>query len=82
MDLEGSPWTYALGVGGYGLSDHSMYVDNFSISQEGSRFDIPLYGLFDLQEEDALLSFDVAYAKYSAAYADSLGSVSTDCGLN
>jgi photosystem II stability/assembly factor-like uncharacterized protein len=82
--LEGSPWTYALGVGGYDLSDHSMYVDNFSISQEGSRFDIiaPV-SLFDLQEEDALLSFDVAYAKYSAAYADSLSvSVSTDCGLN
>lgn len=76
-------WTYENTVGGFGQSTNSMFVNNFVISQQGTYADIiaPL-NMLNTDTSDATLTFDVAYALYSAAYADGLEVyVSTDCGM-
>ena len=75
-------WTQVDGVGAYGESEHSIRVNNFSISNVGARFDliIPI-DMENLSPEEYLLSFDVAYARYNAGYSDTLEVlVSIDCG--
>jgi photosystem II stability/assembly factor-like uncharacterized protein len=76
-------WTYQNTVGGFGLSTNSMFVNNFTISQVGDYCDIiaPL-NMTNTNAGDAVLTFDVAYALYSAAYADGLEvQISADCGI-
>lgn len=76
-------WTYENAVGGFGLSTNSMFVNNFVISQVGLYCDIiaPL-NMSNTDVTDATLTFDVAYALYSAAYADGLEvEISSDCGM-
>jgi len=75
-------WTYQNSVGGFGQSTNSMFVNNFVISQVGEFCDIiaPL-NMANTNTSDAVLTFDVAYALYGAAYADALEVlISTDCG--
>ncbi|MCH2193393.1 T9SS type A sorting domain-containing protein [Kordia sp.] len=76
-------WTYENNVGGFGLSTNSMVVNNYVISQQGTYCDIiaPL-NMTNTDVTDGMLTFDVAYALYSAAYADGLEVyISTDCGM-
>jgi photosystem II stability/assembly factor-like uncharacterized protein len=75
-------WSYNDSIGGYGLSTHCIMVDNYTIAQAGENCDIiaPL-NMSAIDPSDAILSFDVAYALYSNAYADALEVlVSSDCG--
>ncbi|WP_298419439.1 T9SS type A sorting domain-containing protein [uncultured Kordia sp.] len=76
-------WTYENTVGGFGQSTNSMFVNNYTISQVGQFCDViaPL-NMANTNTSDATLTFDVAYALYSSAYADGLEVyVSTDCGM-
>jgi len=75
-------WSYENTVGGFGQSTNSMVVNNYVIAQQGTNCDIiaPL-NMANTDMSDATLTFDVAYALYSAAYADGLEiEISTDCG--
>ncbi|QHI37960.1 hypothetical protein IMCC3317_33430 [Kordia antarctica] len=75
-------WAYENTVGGFGLSTNSMFVNNYVTSQVGLHCDIiaPL-NMLNLTAGDATLTFDVAYALYSAAYPDALEIlISDDCG--
>jgi len=60
----------------------SMFIDDYSYSAPGA-VDILQSPKIDISHVDSLyISFDVAYAQYSAAYSDSLQVVySTDCGV-
>jgi hypothetical protein len=83
--LEGTgsyAWSQNNSVGGFGLSSKSMWVNNFSISQPNTTAEIVApVNLSNVSPNNANLTFDVAYALYSPAYADTLQVlVSTDCG--
>ncbi|MEM6720559.1 MAG: T9SS type A sorting domain-containing protein [Bacteroidota bacterium] len=76
-------WTYENTVGGFGQSANSMVVNNYVIEQQGTYCDIiaPL-NMVNTSVTDGMLTFDVAYAEYSAAYSDGLEvQISTDCGM-
>lgn len=75
-------WQEATGIPGAGGSPtDASYVNNFDYNNAGAE-DALLTMELDLQSAlSALLTFDVAYARYSAAYSDSLRiDISTDCG--
>ncbi|MEO6168444.1 MAG: T9SS type A sorting domain-containing protein [Chitinophagales bacterium] len=75
-------WSIDEEVGGYGLSDHSMYFDNYDSDLKGGFVDVHTakYNLTDFT--DARLTFDVAYVPYGNPYIDSLAVLaSTDCGV-
>ncbi len=83
--LEGTlstPWSQNNTVGGFGLSSKCMWVDNFNISQNNSYADLVApVNMTNVSSTNANLTFDVAYALYAPAYADTLQVlVSTDCG--
>ena len=83
--LEGSSdfsWTYTTAVGGFGQSTSCMLVNNYNISEVGAFCDlIAPINMASTLTEDAFLTFDVAYAQYSDAYADGLEVLlSLDCG--
>lgn len=75
-------WARVTNTGGFGLSTASMRVDNFNYNSTGAR-DYLVSPSFDLTgiTDSTYITFDVAYARYSAANHDSLiVSVTTDCG--
>ncbi|MGB3074278.1 MAG: T9SS type A sorting domain-containing protein [Chitinophagales bacterium] len=74
-------WSINEEVGGYGLSDHCMYYDNYDSDLQGGFVDVHTakYNLSNFA--DARLTFDVAYVPYGYPYVDSLAVLaSTDCG--
>ncbi len=73
-------WGHATAVGGYGTSANSMVADNYNVDGGGTTCD--MIAAIDLSAVNSgWLTFDVAYARYSGAYLDSLEVlVSTDCG--
>ena len=78
---SGASWQHIDTVGGWGLSTHSAYYDNFN-HDAGGTHDRLIAPKVDLHNVDsAFVAFDVAYAPYSNAYPDSLVvKISTDCG--
>jgi PKD repeat protein len=75
-------WSYNNEVGGYGLSDNCMSVNNFINSQVGERFEITApVNMQNNTLENSWLSFDLAYAEYAPNYRDTLEIlISLDCG--
>ena len=75
-------WQDAAGIpGASGSPTNASYVNNFDYNNVGAE-DALLTMELDLQTAlTAHLTFDVAYARYSATYSDSLRiDISTDCG--
>ena len=77
-------WTYNNTVGGFGQSTNCMVVNNFVISEEGETCDLTApISFINLTAENAVLTFDVAYALYDLANADGLEVlISADCGVS
>ncbi|MFM2155480.1 MAG: hypothetical protein RL516_229 [Bacteroidota bacterium] len=78
---DGIEWTLTGNAGAYGQSQNSIYFDNYSNDVSGKYDEIytPRFNTSGLQS--ALLKFDVAYARYSVDYYDTLAVlVSSDCG--
>ncbi len=74
-------WVQNTSVGGYGSSSTSAMCDNYNVDGSGTYVDLRAYVNLNWIQ-DALVTFDVAYARWSGAYPDSLQVlVSTDCGL-
>jgi len=80
LSQSGVNWQQTSTAGGYGLSGHCMWFDNFDNSTNG-RHDRIITPKIDLTHADtAYMTFDVAYAFYPG-YPDSLlVDVSDDCG--
>lgn len=75
-------WARVTTAGGFGTSSASMRVDNYNYNAVGQRdyMESPTFDLSSITDP-VILTFDVAYARYSATDHDSLiVSVSTDCG--
>lgn len=79
---NGAPnWQLNTDVGGYGLSASCMMINNYYDDGQGSYDDMGT-AVNMSNYLSAKLTFDVAYARYSGAYIDSLAViVSTDCGI-
>jgi lysyl endopeptidase len=79
-------WLQTNTAGGFGASTSSAMIDNYSstTSLEGQNDFIYLpYIDFTSAITPITLTFDVAYARYSATYSDSLEvNVTNDCGTN
>lgn len=66
---------------GYGSSTASMIFNNFTLDEAGTRDRMVILPLNFTGFTSISMTFDVAYARYSATYSDSLAVlVSTDCG--
>lgn len=84
VNPENLAWTSA-NVGGFGTSSKSAAINNYSTTTSlvGNIDDLimPFVATSGLTGNYLQLKFDVAYARYSATYADTLKVlVSTDCG--
>ncbi|MFN8713419.1 MAG: T9SS type A sorting domain-containing protein [Bacteroidota bacterium] len=78
---NGITWTRSTTVGNG--STASMFMDNFNTDTRGTQdsYITPVLN-FASVTAPATLTFDVAYARYSATYSDTLGAyISTDCGV-
>ena len=80
ISQSGNLWQHSTACGGYGLSAHSMYFDNFDNDGTGHHDRIITPKIDLTTATSAYLTFDVAYSYYPG-YHDSLTiDVSTDCG--
>lgn len=80
---DGIEWTLTGNAGGYGLSQNSIFFDNYNNDVSGKRDEILTARFNTLGVQNALLKFDVAYARYSQDYYDTLAVlVSSDCGVS
>ncbi|MCW3083837.1 MAG: Lysyl endopeptidase [Bacteroidetes bacterium] len=70
--------------GGFGTSTNSIFMDNYNTDITGkSDFIYSSYIDLTAAATPITLKFDVAYARYSATYNDSLRvNATTDCGTN
>ena len=73
-------WTLNPDYGAFGLSNQCTYFNNFDQDGQGRKDDLQFPFQFS-NPANPVLRFDVAYARYSGAYRDSLEVlVSSDCG--
>ncbi|MEW6469010.1 MAG: PKD domain-containing protein [Bacteroidota bacterium] len=78
---DGLYWQRSTTVGGYSTSTASAWFDNYNLNAGGARDEMwsPKFIFSSLLT--CTLTFDVAYARYSAQYSDSMAVlVSTNCG--
>ena len=78
-------WGQDSGAGGFGLSAHSAFIDNYDNSNQGARYYLysPALDFSRGVINTSKLKFDYAYSPYTAyaGYTDSLQVMySTDCG--
>ena len=79
---NGIVWLQSTAAGGFGTSSQSAYFDNFDYDVSGQHDELrtPQYDF--TSSSHPVLTFDRAYARWSAGYYDSLAVLaSTDCGL-
>lgn len=76
QDNDGFAWAHTTAASAYGTGTGSMFYDNFGgtgASNPGGTFDWAILPMFDLSTaSNTELTFDYAYARYSAANADTL----------
>lgn len=73
-------WSLATSAGGFGNSQRSAIFDNFNIDSQGTTDDLRAF-INTNGNQNPLLTFDIAYARYGGIYSDTLEVlVSTDCG--
>jgi hypothetical protein len=80
---NGTNWERTTTASGFGTSTACSMFDNFNTNEAGGKDDLltPKYSFTGLT--GATMTFDVAYARYSAAYSDTLEVlVSTNCGVS
>lgn len=75
-------WAEAVGVtGADGNPTSCPFVDNFDYNNVGAEDGLTTFEVSFANATTAVMTFDVAYAQYSAAYSDTLRvDISTDCG--
>jgi PKD repeat protein len=75
-------WYRNANFGGFAATGKCMWFDNYTSDVHG-KSDLVLTPKYDFTNlASATMTFDVAYARYDAAYSDSLAVlVSTDCGM-
>lgn len=74
-------WARSGTVGGFGTSSSSAYIDNFTddLSASNDALVMPIYSTSGISS--LTLVFDVAYARYSSVYSDTLAVLASyDCG--
>lgn len=78
---SGANWSQTNAAGGFGASANAIRFDNYA-TNTNSQHDAIVAPKVDLTNSgNARVTFDVAYARYSSTYPDSLRVlVSTDCG--
>lgn len=68
-------------IGADGLYTYASYMNNFSYNNPGAEDALVTPLLNSSGANNAVLTFDVSYARYSGAYSDTLRiDISTDCG--
>jgi len=78
---DGIYWTRVTGIGGFGTSTACAKFDNFNLFAPNERDEMRTPRLNFSSVVNSTLTFDVAYARYSAINSDSLEvKVSLDCG--
>lgn len=83
LDGDNLEWIQSPNAGGFANSAHSIAMDNFDTNGSGSRDELwtPAY-VCTANYNYLRVRFDVAYARYSGDYYDSLiVLISKDCGL-
>lgn len=75
-------WEHSSTTGGFGTSSSSDYMDNFSNNTVGNK-DYIISPVLDFSSVlKAGFIFDLAYARYSSTYSDTLAIYyTTDCGI-
>lgn len=82
-DDQGVTWNHNQSVGGFGASSSSFYLDNFSTDFQGESDYLITPTLDFTSVTTAEMTFDVAYAQWSVARADTLSVYySNDCGVS
>jgi len=76
-------WQHTTDAGGFGTSTSSALIDNFTSDFRGKK-DYIITEAYDFTNVTASdLTFDVAYAEYSATYSDTMAVYySIDCGVS
>jgi PKD repeat protein len=83
LDLGDTTWRREATVGNAPTGGNSMWFDNFNFNDAGNTDEMRTPRLNFSGYTSAQVTFDVAYAAYSATYVDGLEvAVSTDCGAS
>lgn len=81
VDAGDTSWRRNATVGFAPTAGNSMWFDNFDVNDAGNTDEMRTPKLNFTGLSSAQMTFDVAYAAYSATYMDGLDvSISTDCG--
>lgn len=74
-------WTDTICTGSSGATTDVAYVENFNYNNVNVEDNLVTFEIDLATQGTELLTFDVSYARYNAAYSDGLRvDVSTDCG--
>jgi hypothetical protein len=78
---DGTNWAVTNKAGGYGISNNSIFFDNFDFDVQGKKDEFWTAKLDFTNIFETKAIFDVAYAVYGGQYSDTLAMlVTSDCG--